>query len=172
MNLRILFNVFLSALFVAISISSTHAQDPVNGQTLFLNNCASCHNNNMVDDMTGPALAGVQDRWKKFPNDLYKWIRNSVSLAESGQPYAANMINWSSSQMTAFENLDDASIDDILAYVANKAEFGCANPPCVDAVADAGGAAANESSTEFNPWLGYFTSRCIVIVCCTPRSLH
>ena len=154
MNLRNLVTIFLSVFIVAITTSSVHAQDPVNGQTLFLNNCASCHNNNMVDDMTGPALAGVQDRWKKFPNDLYKWIRNSVSLAESGQSYAANMINWSPSQMTAFENLDDASIDDILAYVANKAEFGCANPPCVDVVADAGGA-ADQGEMEFNPWLGY-----------------
>ena len=33
------------------------------GSVLFKNQCASCHNKNMRDDLTGPALAGVEKRW-------------------------------------------------------------------------------------------------------------
>ena len=47
------------------------------GKDLFRNLCASCHNRNMVQDMTGPALGGVQERWADYPEeDLYAWIHS------------------------------------------------------------------------------------------------
>ena len=39
------------------------------GNTLFKNNCASCHNKNMKDDLTGPALGGVEERWADYPQE-------------------------------------------------------------------------------------------------------
>ena len=51
------------------------------GKNLFKLNCAVCHNRNMVDDMTGPALAGIKEGWAEYPReDLYQWIRNSQQL--------------------------------------------------------------------------------------------
>ena len=48
------------------------APDIEAGKTLFKNNCASCHNKNMKDKLTGPALGGTQERWAAYPKeDLY-----------------------------------------------------------------------------------------------------
>ena len=87
------------------------------GKTLFIEKCASCHNIDMVNDMTGPALKGVTERWKKYPNDLYKWIQDPQGLAASGHPKAQQIEKWSGAVMTAFPNLDSNQIDCILAYI-------------------------------------------------------
>lgn len=87
------------------------------GKTLFLDNCASCHDIDMVNDMTGPALKDVTERWKKYPNDLYKWIQDPQGLAASGHPKAQQIAEWSDAVMTAFPNLDSSQIDCILAYI-------------------------------------------------------
>ncbi|MFK8102379.1 MAG: c-type cytochrome [Saprospiraceae bacterium] len=48
------------------------------GRQLFNSNCAACHNKNVKDNLTGPALGGSTVRWAIFPKtDLYNWIRNS-----------------------------------------------------------------------------------------------
>lgn len=107
-------------LMIAMLPFGASAADADNGKALFLEKCASCHNNNMVSDMTGPALYQVQDRWKKYPGALYDWIRNSQALADAGNPRAKQMINWATSAMTAFENLENEQIDDILEYIELK----------------------------------------------------
>lgn len=95
--------------------------DPVaqKGKTLFINNCAACHNRNMVDALTGPALGGVESRWSEFPKeDLYSWIRNSQSMVESDHPRAvAVWKEWKQQQMTSFPTLSDEDIEAILTYV-------------------------------------------------------
>lgn len=90
------------------------------GKALFLEKCASCHNNNMLSDMTGPALYGVRERWQDDEGALHQWIQNSQKLAEEGHPRAQQMINWSPTVMTAFESLDSAQIEAILAYIEVK----------------------------------------------------
>lgn len=89
------------------------------GKTLFIANCASCHNRNMKDAMTGPALGGVENRWSEFPKeDLYNWVRNSQSMVAADHPYAVKIWKeWKQSPMTSFSTLTDEDIDAILAYV-------------------------------------------------------
>lgn len=86
------------------------------GKTLFLENCASCHNNDMVSDMTGPALYGVTDRWKNR-EELYQWIQNSQQLAAQGNTRAKMLLGSSMAEMPAFEHLDTTQIRAILAYI-------------------------------------------------------
>ncbi len=98
---------------------SLHAEvSPEAGKTVFKNYCASCHNKNMVSDMTGPALAGVEDRWDSEEN-LYAWIRNSQAMIfETGHPRALELWNeYKPSAMTAFPNLTDDEIASTLLYV-------------------------------------------------------
>ena len=51
-----------------IQVSGLSAQsiwevgDPINGQTLFNANCASCHKTS-DEVLVGPGLAGIQNRW-------------------------------------------------------------------------------------------------------------
>lgn len=109
------------ALLVTFLCGSLMAQDPKNGQSLFLEKCASCHNNDMVSDMTGPALLGAEGRWSKFPGQLNEWIRNSQGLVNAGQPRAVSLFGtWNKSVMTPFPDLTDEMIDDILTYVEMK----------------------------------------------------
>ena len=91
------------------------------GKDLFLNNCASCHNKSMTADMTGPALAGVEERWSAFPRkDLYSWIRNSQALIATGHPRATEVYaKWKPVNMNPFPGLTDEQIESILLYIKN-----------------------------------------------------
>ena len=88
------------------------------GKALFKANCASCHNKNMQDDLTGQALANVQKRWEDREDLLYAWIRNSAMLIESGDPYSVRLYNdWNQVEMTSFPNLKDMEIKALLDYI-------------------------------------------------------
>lgn len=89
------------------------------GKDLFIANCAACHNRNMKDDMTGPALGGVRHRWRDYPTeDLYAYIRNSQEMTVAGHPKAVEIWNdWSPVVMTSFPNLSDQELLQLLDYV-------------------------------------------------------
>lgn len=108
----------LTLLLVLFSFSLSAEVNVEQGKTLFKNNCASCHAKNMVSKLTGPALAGVEDRWEN-QEDLYKWIRNSQSMIfEDAHPRAVELWDeWKPTAMTAFPNLTDDEIGSMLAYV-------------------------------------------------------
>lgn len=88
------------------------------GKTLFRNYCATCHNRNMVDDLTGPALGGTMERWADYPEeDLYSWIRNSQAMIQAGHPRAVELWEeWKPTVMTN-QNLTDEEIDNVLLYI-------------------------------------------------------
>ncbi len=97
--------------------------DPVKGKTLFNTNCASCHN--LDRKMTGPALRNVETRLEEEHgldrNWLNKWIRNSAGMVKSGDAYANQIFNeYNGTAMTAFPQLSDQDISDILAYTAQE----------------------------------------------------
>ena len=82
------------------------------GRKLFRSLCASCHK--LDKKLIGPALGGVEN---KYENDwLKKWIKNNAELIASGDALAIEASEYDSSLMTAFPQLDDKQIDDILYY--------------------------------------------------------
>jgi len=83
------------------------------------NVCGSCHNKNMKDDATGPALGGITERWAAYPReDLYAWIRNSQALIASKHPRAVEVYEANDKGlMSSYLNLTDEEIEGILAYV-------------------------------------------------------
>ncbi len=95
--------------------------DPVKGKQLYNTNCAACHK--LDAKMTGPALRNVEARlYEEEGLDrewLYSWIRNSASLIKSGDAYANKIWNeYNQTAMTAFPQLSDQDLADILAYTA------------------------------------------------------
>ncbi|WP_235297029.1 c-type cytochrome [Portibacter marinus] len=132
--------VLLSSQFTGFGQGS-----PEEGKTLFRNYCATCHAKNMKTDATGPALAGVEERWADYPReDLYRWIRNSQQMINVEEhPRALELWNeWKPNVMNAFPNLTDENIESLLAYI-NVA----ANPPQVaGGPADGPGAVQEEES--------------------------
>jgi mono/diheme cytochrome c family protein len=66
---------------------NSFAQD---GHALFTANCASCHSVNKK--LTGPALAGVEDRWPSR-DKIHDWVHNSAKVIQSGDQYAVSLFN-------------------------------------------------------------------------------
>jgi mono/diheme cytochrome c family protein len=89
------------------------------GKKLFLQHCASCHNMNMVDDMTGPALYKVTERWSN-KEDLIHFIQNPQELINNNHERAVKIAALWPSEMTAFPQLDSVAIEAILAFVDEK----------------------------------------------------
>lgn len=117
------------SLFALFSLPSFAQEADIEaGKTLFKNNCASCHNKNMKDDLTGPALGGVEERWADYPReDLYAWVRNSQELINSGHPKANEIWDqWKPALMNNFLNLADADIENLLAYIQCTYDGSCA----------------------------------------------
>ncbi|MFM7018899.1 cytochrome c3 family protein [Flavobacterium sp.] len=122
------------------------AGDPVKGKELFNANCAACHN--LDKKMTGPALRGVTGRHKK--EWFYGWVKNSSALIKSGDADAVKLWEeYKPSVMTAFPQLSNTDIDNILAYTDEvKTEA-----PATAAAAP-GAAAADQSGISNNIILG------------------
>ncbi|MGK0364503.1 MAG: cytochrome c2 [Saprospiraceae bacterium] len=116
-------SLLLCSFFFFSLHTSAQEVDLADGKTSFKNYCASCHNKNMKDDMTGPALAGLEERWADYPReDLYDWIRNSSKMIADGHPRATELwAQWKPNAMTAFPNLTDAQIENVIAYINDAA---------------------------------------------------
>lgn len=116
-------SIFLFITFSSAIGNSLQAQD---GKALFSQNCASCHAVNKK--LTGPALAGVEDRWSDKKN-LYAWIKNSQAFLKTGDAYANKLYNeYNKIAMNQFPNLSDKDIDAILTYIKAAPAAGAAKP--------------------------------------------
>ncbi|MCG2610841.1 c-type cytochrome [Flavobacterium sp. SM15] len=122
------------------------AGDPVAGKAIFNANCAACHK--LDAKMTGPALRGVADKYDK--EWLYKWIHNSGELIKSGDAQAVKVFEENNKvAMTAFPQLSNADIDNIIAYTSQPKE----EAPAAAAAGATGGASA-EGGVSNNLILG------------------
>ncbi|MDJ1500743.1 cytochrome c3 family protein [Xanthocytophaga agilis] len=126
--------------------------DAAAGEALFKNNCAACH---AASDevVVGPGLKGVMTR---VPNKdwVYKWVKNSSAVIASGDAYGNQIFNkYNKLQMQSFPDLQNADIDNILAYVESAAT---AAPTADQAKADGqGGATAAPAESGLSTQ--YFT---------------
>ncbi len=93
--------------------AATSGGDAVKGKEIFNANCAACHK--LDAKATGPALRGVGAKYDKAW--LYKWIHNSGDLIKSGDAQAVKVFEENNKvPMTAFPQLSEADIDNIIAY--------------------------------------------------------
>jgi len=135
--LRSLAKIVSIFLFITLSSSIGNQLNAQDGKSLFSQNCASCHAVNKK--LTGPALAGVEDRWPDKKN-LYAWIKNNQAFLKTGDAYANKLYNeYNKTAMNLFPNLADKDIDAILAYIKSVPAAGAA---------PAGGAATAAAPAE------------------------
>jgi len=136
--------LYLGFIILLTFSSNLNAQDgdPVKGKSLFNANCAACHQ--LDKKMTGPALRNVEQRLSDdegLDRDwIFAWIRNSSGVIKSGDTYANKIYNeYGGAAMTAYPQLSDEDLNNVLAYTAQvKAE----------PVAAPGAAIATASATE------------------------
>ncbi|MBS4043934.1 MAG: c-type cytochrome [Chitinophagaceae bacterium] len=121
--------ILASILFVLSFCFSKNVLAADDGKTLFMKNCASCH---AIDkNLTGPALQGVEERWKGNRKNLTAWIKNTQAyMKATNDPYAIKVYNdYNKSAMNVFDGvLDDKQIGDILDYVKDWKPPVAANP--------------------------------------------
>ncbi|MGI9525626.1 MAG: c-type cytochrome [Weeksellaceae bacterium] len=120
---------YLAAILFAVAFSWSFAQegeaitgDPSKGQELYNANCAACHA--LDKKLVGPALGGVVERLQQdqgLGRDwLHSWIKDNEALRASGDAYAIQVYEENNQVlMTAFPQLSETDIDDILAYTSN-----------------------------------------------------
>jgi mono/diheme cytochrome c family protein len=89
------------------------------GKKLFYGKCASCHMVN--NDMSGPALKGVEDRWPD-KKKLYAFIRNSEEVIRSDKYARELWIQWNQTQMLPHPDLTDEDITAILEYIRSVSQ--------------------------------------------------
>ncbi|MFC5194584.1 cytochrome c3 family protein [Bizionia hallyeonensis] len=145
-------NILRLSLIILLAFStslSAQEGDPVNGKSLFNANCAACHQ--LDKKMTGPALRNVEQRLAEAEGLdrewLSSWIRNSSAMVKAGDPYANKIFNeYGGAAMTAYPQLSDQDISDILAYTAEEAP---AAPAGVQ-IADAGQSSGSDGASMSN----------------------
>lgn len=150
---------FLFSLLFTLSTLSSFAQDQASvsqdgltagtatgddavaaaGETLFKNNCASCHA--IGEKVVGPALRDVHKR-RKLPW-LIEWIRNSSKLIQSGDKEAVALFNeYDKQQMPSFA-LSDDELTSIIKYI----EKASAAPAALPAGPATGGSGVEQGGT-------------------------
>jgi mono/diheme cytochrome c family protein len=131
--------------------------DPIKGKELFNTNCAACHK--LDAKATGPMLRGISAKhdmpW------IYKWVHNSSELIKSGDAAAVKVYEENNKvQMTAFPQLAEADIDNIIAYTSE--------PKAVAAVPVAGekvpGSDTNASGVSNDIILGALSLVMVVLI--------
>ena len=121
--------------------------DALKGKELFNANCAACHK--LDAKATGPMLRGIAAKHEM--SWIYKWVHNSSELIKSGDPVAVKLFAENNqSVMTAFPQLSETDIDNIIAYTSEpKAEV-----VAPVSTGSASGANASESGISSNIILG------------------
>ncbi|MFT3793530.1 c-type cytochrome [Flavobacterium sp.] len=140
----------------AAAAPAAGAGDPVQGKALFNANCAACHKLDAAS--TGPALRNVAEKHEKAW--LYKWIHNSSDMIKSGDAAAVKLFADNGQKvMTAFPQLSEADIDNIIAYTSEPA-------PAKDKNTTAGppGTAAADSGVSSNMILGVLGFVLLILV--------
>ncbi len=156
--IRVLLKSFTIILFFSISLSSysqeVDAARQAEGRKLFKQLCASCHK--LDRKLVGPALGGVEERREN--EWLVAWIKNNAELRASGDRDAIAIYEeYNGSPMTAFPQLSDAQINDILYYttVGDPVKAPVAGEAVVDATQGGGGDAPK--------WIIYFLAGAIIV---------
>jgi len=144
------FLLLFSLSFSAIAQDAIDVARQKEGRKLYNNLCASCHK--LDRKLIGPALAGVTERRE---NDWLKaWIKNNAALRASGDRDAIAIFNeYNGSVMSAFPQLSDTQIDDILYYT----KVGDPKP-----VIAPGAVASTGGQNEAPGWLIYILAAIIV----------
>ena len=129
LNLR---SIIVLAVLI-LGFAKVNAQDVAAGESIFKANCTACH---AIDrQVIGPALKDVESRWADKAT-LKKFILNSQSVIKGGDKYASDLYQKFNQTVMPNQNLSDAELENLLAYIKEAPNKKAA------ATADAGAGAA------------------------------
>lgn len=127
-------SLILISFLSAAAVNSASAQDAAAGAAIFKQKCTACHS--IERAVVGPALKGIDSKYDEAW--LIKWIKNSPAFIASGDAKAIATSAYSPAMMSAFPELSDDDIKNIIAYV----KVGDPKPAAAADAAQAGAGAA------------------------------
>lgn len=132
------------------------------GETLFTQNCKACHHLEMR--LVGPALKGVEQRHTE--DWLIRFIRSSQTMIQAGDSAAVALFNTYNKVPMPDQNLSDAQIHNILAYLKEAGkpavvETGGITRPPATAVASY---SRPPKFSDYRFWIMYTVTVILVIV--------
>lgn len=140
--------IFSLIFSILITFNLSAQGDVKAGKSLFNANCAACHKLNKK--LVGPALGKISER-RTLPW-LKAWIRNNNALRASGDADAIAIYEaYNGSPMTAFPQLSDQDIVNLVAYMD-------ADPVKKMATATAAQAPIEEPSKGSSAWISYLVT--------------
>jgi cytochrome c551/c552 len=108
----------LVVFILLFTYATTNASPIEEGKALFSNRCASCHNVNQ--QLTGPALAGVEQRhsieW------IVQFVHSSRSMINSGDSAAVALYDKFRTPMPDHPDLTEENIRQIVEYIKSEAK--------------------------------------------------
>ena len=131
----------LVTLLCSLAVSSANAQDAAAGAAIFKQKCTACHGIDKA--VVGPALKGIDSKYDEAW--LIKWIKNSPAFIASGDAQAVKAAEYSPAMMSAFPELSDDDIKNIVAYVKVGDVKPAADP---NAAAGTAGASADKGGVS------------------------
>lgn len=121
-------------------VASVSAQNVSEGETLFKQKCTACH---AIDQqVVGPALKGLETR--RSEAWIIKWVKDSQAMVKAGDKDAVKLFEQYKVPMTAFPDLTDDNIKNIVAYIKDAAN----KPVVAPVVATVAPVAQNTDSTS------------------------
>jgi mono/diheme cytochrome c family protein len=123
---RFLVSIFAFLFFAQCTFAGVfEGGDATKGETLFKQNCASCHS---VDGslLAAPSLQGIDSRWAGKDALIVKWIQNPNGALATGDAYIVGMVaKWKGQfGMMAAQAVSEGDIKDIIAYVKTGGSAG------------------------------------------------
>ena len=159
-NRKITLVSLIFSLTLLLAGNTVFAQDAAEGESLFKNNCAACHNTS-DEVLVGPGLKGISERrpieW------IVKWVHNPQAVIASGDKYANDLYNkFNKAAMTPYPNFSEAQIKGIVAYIdaANAAPAA----PAAGAAPAGDGAAAPAAQSSGGMMEGLLVGLLIIMV--------
>jgi mono/diheme cytochrome c family protein len=134
-------SLVLVTLLCSMAVSSANAQDAAAGAAIFKQKCTACHGIDKA--VVGPALKGIDTKYDEAW--LIKWIKNAPAFIASGDAQAVKASEYSPAMMSAFPELSDDDIKNIVAYVKVGDVKPAADP---NAAAGAAGAPADQGGVS------------------------
>ena len=125
--------VLITLMFFSLFISNTPLARAQNGEVIFRQKCSACHRIG-GGRFVGPDLKGVHER--RAHDWLVNFIRSSQTIIKAGDTAAVNVYERFNKVPMPDQNINDAEMEALLAYIANPA--GSAppeNPTAIEKIA-------------------------------------
>ena len=112
---------FLSIFLLSSALCALAAPPAIEGKALFMARCASCHN--IHKDLTGPALAGVEQR--RSLDWIVSFVQSPQSIIQSGDKDAVALYEkFNKLTMPDHPDLNADAIKNIVSYITEEGKKG------------------------------------------------